>query len=435
MHARGGALARSAYLLTGDAHLAEDLLQETLARVAQKWRKVEREGSPDAYARTGDAQPRHRLLAAPRRPSDRGARRDAARAGGSRRRRRRRTPRGAARRAGPAHSAPARGAVAALLRGPDRGRGRRPARLLGQHQSSPPPARRWPGCAPSRPTCSPPSPREDRDEPRPARRPARRRPSPRRRRPRPPPGGTGAGRRRRRYAAEGAGRRGRRRPWSAVGLVRAARPHSGRVRPIHGRRPSTVIRATVPRSFFDAVRCPSVPVRWPAWSGRWTRRWQAVDEDGRSWRLPADTGRLLRAQRRRHQARHMLPRAGSARGSLRDDRSGHRRGGRRYPDCRRRTTSEPRVPVTEQRLLAPAPQLPSYWSPDGTRLIVRGGSMSRDLSAAIDLLLDGGKRPGDPGARAFPSAGASSTTLVWLCLRRLVEARITDLSGNVLCAR
>jgi RNA polymerase sigma-70 factor (sigma-E family) len=51
VQARGGALARSAYLLTGDAHLAEDLLQETLTRVAQKWRKVVREGSPDAYAR------------------------------------------------------------------------------------------------------------------------------------------------------------------------------------------------------------------------------------------------------------------------------------------------------------------------------------------------------------------------------------------------
>jgi RNA polymerase sigma-70 factor (sigma-E family) len=49
VHARGGALARSAYLLTGDAHLAEDLLQETLTRVAQKWRKVG--DSPDPYAR------------------------------------------------------------------------------------------------------------------------------------------------------------------------------------------------------------------------------------------------------------------------------------------------------------------------------------------------------------------------------------------------
>jgi RNA polymerase sigma-70 factor (sigma-E family) len=49
VQARGGALARSAYLLTSDAHLAEDLLQEALTRVAQKWRKVG--DSPDAYAR------------------------------------------------------------------------------------------------------------------------------------------------------------------------------------------------------------------------------------------------------------------------------------------------------------------------------------------------------------------------------------------------
>ncbi|MFZ2015985.1 MAG: SigE family RNA polymerase sigma factor [Nocardioides sp.] len=50
--ARGGALARTAYLLTGDVHLAEDLVQDTLARMADKWRAVSRSGSPDAYART-----------------------------------------------------------------------------------------------------------------------------------------------------------------------------------------------------------------------------------------------------------------------------------------------------------------------------------------------------------------------------------------------
>lgn len=50
-HARSAALARSAYLLTGDLHLAEDLLQETLTRVAQRWGRVRRQGTPDAYAR------------------------------------------------------------------------------------------------------------------------------------------------------------------------------------------------------------------------------------------------------------------------------------------------------------------------------------------------------------------------------------------------
>lgn len=50
--ARTGALARTAYLLTGDVHLAEDLVQDTLTRVADRWSSVGRHGSPDAYART-----------------------------------------------------------------------------------------------------------------------------------------------------------------------------------------------------------------------------------------------------------------------------------------------------------------------------------------------------------------------------------------------
>jgi RNA polymerase sigma-70 factor (sigma-E family) len=50
--ARRGALARTAYLLTGDVHLAEDLVQDTLARVAERWRTINRQGSPDAYSRT-----------------------------------------------------------------------------------------------------------------------------------------------------------------------------------------------------------------------------------------------------------------------------------------------------------------------------------------------------------------------------------------------
>lgn len=50
VHARSRALARAAYLLVGDVHLAEDLVQETLGRVAQRWERVARQGSPDAYA-------------------------------------------------------------------------------------------------------------------------------------------------------------------------------------------------------------------------------------------------------------------------------------------------------------------------------------------------------------------------------------------------
>jgi RNA polymerase sigma-70 factor (sigma-E family) len=50
-HARSAALARSAYLLTTDIHLAEDLAQETLVRVAQRWPRLGSDGYPDAFAR------------------------------------------------------------------------------------------------------------------------------------------------------------------------------------------------------------------------------------------------------------------------------------------------------------------------------------------------------------------------------------------------
>lgn len=46
--ARGGALHRAAYLMVGDAHLAEDLVQEALSRVYAAWPRVR---EPEAYAR------------------------------------------------------------------------------------------------------------------------------------------------------------------------------------------------------------------------------------------------------------------------------------------------------------------------------------------------------------------------------------------------
>ncbi|MEU4578999.1 SigE family RNA polymerase sigma factor [Nonomuraea sp. NPDC023979] len=49
--ARQQALMRTAYLLIGDAHLAEDLLQSVLAKVARHWPKLSREGNPEAYTR------------------------------------------------------------------------------------------------------------------------------------------------------------------------------------------------------------------------------------------------------------------------------------------------------------------------------------------------------------------------------------------------
>jgi RNA polymerase sigma-70 factor (sigma-E family) len=48
---RRPALVRSAFLLTGDAGRAEDLVQQALMKVAVRWERLEG-GNPDAYART-----------------------------------------------------------------------------------------------------------------------------------------------------------------------------------------------------------------------------------------------------------------------------------------------------------------------------------------------------------------------------------------------
>ncbi|GAB2939867.1 SigE family RNA polymerase sigma factor [Micromonospora polyrhachis] len=49
--ARGRALLRFAYLLTGDGYLAEDLVQEALLRSHRRWSAVERTDNPEPYVR------------------------------------------------------------------------------------------------------------------------------------------------------------------------------------------------------------------------------------------------------------------------------------------------------------------------------------------------------------------------------------------------
>jgi RNA polymerase sigma-70 factor (sigma-E family) len=48
---RGAALERFAYVLTGDAHLAQDLVQIALLKAYRRWRWVARANHPDAYVR------------------------------------------------------------------------------------------------------------------------------------------------------------------------------------------------------------------------------------------------------------------------------------------------------------------------------------------------------------------------------------------------
>ncbi|MGV9308690.1 MULTISPECIES: SigE family RNA polymerase sigma factor [unclassified Nonomuraea] len=51
MAAHQQSLMRTAYLLTGDAHLAEDLLQTVLVKVLGRWPRLAQVASPQAYAR------------------------------------------------------------------------------------------------------------------------------------------------------------------------------------------------------------------------------------------------------------------------------------------------------------------------------------------------------------------------------------------------
>jgi RNA polymerase sigma-70 factor (sigma-E family) len=51
MHARQPSLLRTAYLLTGDRHTAEDLVQTAFAKLYLSWDKVNDRGSLDGYVR------------------------------------------------------------------------------------------------------------------------------------------------------------------------------------------------------------------------------------------------------------------------------------------------------------------------------------------------------------------------------------------------
>jgi RNA polymerase sigma-70 factor (sigma-E family) len=51
VRARGDALRRFAYLLCGDRHLGEDLVQEVLVKAYRRWNRIEAD-QPDRYLRT-----------------------------------------------------------------------------------------------------------------------------------------------------------------------------------------------------------------------------------------------------------------------------------------------------------------------------------------------------------------------------------------------
>jgi DNA-directed RNA polymerase specialized sigma24 family protein len=51
LQARQGALLRTAYLLTGDVHQAEDVLQSALTKLYLSWDKVRERDALDGYVR------------------------------------------------------------------------------------------------------------------------------------------------------------------------------------------------------------------------------------------------------------------------------------------------------------------------------------------------------------------------------------------------
>lgn len=133
---RTGPLLRTAFLVPGDAAEAEDLVQETLFRVARRWPRVAAMESPGAYARKillnlalRDSRRRSRRRAELARRSRFGARRQPSRRrpahGGS--------PGRADRRAEHTACSATRCDRAALLGRPAGSRGRRDARLLCRH--------------------------------------------------------------------------------------------------------------------------------------------------------------------------------------------------------------------------------------------------------------------------------------------------------------
>ncbi len=61
------AFLRTAYLIAGEIHEAEDLVQETLLKVARRWPRVRRTGHPAAYARRILVNSLRRRRAPPRR--------------------------------------------------------------------------------------------------------------------------------------------------------------------------------------------------------------------------------------------------------------------------------------------------------------------------------------------------------------------------------
>jgi hypothetical protein len=228
----------------------------------------------------------------------------------------------------------------------------------------------------------------------------------------------GAARRRRRYAAEGLAVAVL---IGAVSVGLAHVPDRSGVGPAGKTATVTGHPESVPRPFLER-ELPAAP---GPLAGVLDVRdgWRAVDQSGHSWELAADLGYQPGLSDDGTRLSYMVS-DGGATGHLevRDLVSGDVQP---YPSVGTGTFNNG-IPQTDQPYWA-AEQHPSFFSPDGSALVVNGGETNGGGRAL--LLHDG--RVEVLKAPAFPTGWASADTLIWLTFNGS-KALVTDLDGTVL---
>ena len=227
----------------------------------------------------------------------------------------------------------------------------------------------------------------------------------------------GTKRRRRRYAAEGLAAA------IAVGLVGLGLVRLHDETPIGpiGQEAVTGHPVSVPRPFVQE----DLPRRPGPLAGvvETAEGWFAVDAAGRSWRLPATPDHVFALSDDGTRLGYLRQDSAAADAYLtRDLVTGEVTS---YPSIGEGLTLDD-VPSTDQPYSA-APQYAAYWSPDGSRLLLPGGSMSESFAGAL-VLEDGEVH--EVRAEGYPVGWASPSALVWLGHHGR-EVRVTDLSGAV----
>jgi hypothetical protein len=228
----------------------------------------------------------------------------------------------------------------------------------------------------------------------------------------------GRSRRRRRYAAGGLALA------AAVALVGAGLVRLHDHTPVAPANPSETISGH-PREVPRPWREQALPDRSGPLAGALRRDgdWFGVDQNGRSWRLPTDVDQYPALSADGRIIGQLVP-DGPDRASYEtvDLSTGERVA---YESVGNGIEYKGRA-LTDQPYWA-AMQHPSYWSPDGARLLLPGGRIDSERPQA--LLLEHGVVH-ELAVRGFPVGWVSPTRIAWLAYDGS-RVRITDLTGAV----